>query len=326
MKTVAIIAGGPSSEAAVSRTSAVAVRGALETAGYEPLVLELDTTLPARLAELGPAAVFPVAHGPQGEDGCLQGLLEVLALPYVGCDVRASALAASKPDAKLYFRQAGLPVADDRLIARGDDLAVAAREARMRLGRSVVVKPAAGGSAIGVSRVTSEDDDAVLVAALTRALNVDPLALVERWMVGQEITCGVLDVDERGPVALPPTAITSRAADWYDFTSRYAPGGSAHECPAQLPSPVIRRIQSVAEQGFRALGARDLGRLDYVVAADGTVTLLELNSLPGMTATSLFPEAAAVAGIPFPQLCSQLVERAIARPPRIPPVAVPMPE
>jgi D-alanine-D-alanine ligase len=249
----------------------------------------------------------------------------VLALPYVGCNVRASALAASKPHAKVHFRDAGLPLAREAIVMRGEDPAAAARSARVQLGGSVVVKPAGGGSAIGVTRVSHHDDDDALIAAVTRALQVDDQVLIEEWVFGREVTCGILDVDDAGPRALPPTLITSRAADWYDFTSRYASGGSAHQCPAPFAPPLLERIQSIAVQGFRALGARDLGRLDFVVTDDGSVTLLELNTLPGMTATSLFPEAARAAGISFPDLCSQLVDRAASRPPRAAPDVVPMP-
>ena len=326
MTRIAVIAGGPSSEAAVSRTSAAAVHEALITSGHSPEILELDATLPARLAELAPEVVFPVTHGPVGEDGCLQGLLEVLALPYVGCDVRSSALAASKPHAKVHFRQAGLPLARELVVRRGDDPSKIATAAREVLGASVVVKPASGGSAIGVSRISRDDDDDVLARALAEALRFDVQVLVEERIDGHEVTCGILDVDDAGPRALPPTLITSQAADWYDFTSRYAPGGSAHQCPAPFAEPILDRIQSIAVQGFCALGARDLGRLDFVVTNDGSITLLELNSLPGMTATSLFPEAAGVAGIAFPELCSRLVRRASARPRRAAPDVIPMPK
>jgi len=326
MTRVAIIAGGPSSEAAVSRVSASAVQAALATAGHEPVVIELDRALPSRLLALAPEAAFPVTHGPVGEDGCLQGLLEVLGFRYVGCDVRASALAASKPHAKVHFSAAGLPVAPQIVLSRSDDLGAAAHRVRDALGERVVVKPASGGSAIGVTRIAPTDGPNRLVEALATALRVDDTVLVEQFFAGYEVTCGVLDVDETGPQALPPTLITSHAAEWYDFTSRYAEGGSSHQCPAPLDSSLLQRIQSIAVAGFRALGARDLGRLDFVVGRDNSVTLLELNTLPGMTATSLYPEAATVAGIPFPELCHRLVARALSRPLRQAPPVVPMPD
>jgi len=325
--SVAVVAGGPSSEANVSRTSARAVAAALSASGHRADVVELEPELSARLLSGAYDVVFPVTHGPLGEDGCLQGLLEVLDLPYVGPAVLSSALAASKPHAKAFFRLAGLPVPAEALVRRGEDLRRRAAEVRRELGRAVVAKPASGGSAIATSRIRETDDDDALVAALEAALAVDTTALVEAFVVGSEVTCGVLE-DDDGPRALPPTLILSKAADWYDFRSRYAAGGSEHECPAPLPEPVTRRVQDVAVAAFVALGCRDLSRVDFVVgegSAETAVTLLEVNTLPGMTATSLYPEAAAAAGIPFPELCDRLARRALARPRRERPKALEMP-
>jgi D-alanine-D-alanine ligase len=324
---VAVLAGGPSSEAEVSRVSAHAVAGALRQAGHRAQIVELDSKLPAALAAHPPDVVFPALHGPLGEDGCVQGLLEVLDLPYVGAGVMASALAASKPDAKLHFRAAGLPLAGEVLVRRGEDLRAAAHRVRERLGGAVVVKPASGGSAIGVSRITAEMPDSELVSALEGALVHGDGVLVERRIVGEEVTCGVLEDDDGTPVALPPTLIVAKASDWYDFKSRYGTGGSEHRCPAPFDPRLTRRIQVAAVAAHRALGVRDLSRVDFVVSpdADEPVILLEVNTLPGMTATSLFPEAAARAGIGFAELCDRLVRRAAARPRRRVPEAVPMP-
>jgi D-alanine-D-alanine ligase len=162
--SVAVIWGGPSSEAAVSRVSSEAVRAALDEGGHRARSVELDAGLCERLAAAKPDVVFPVTHGPLGEDGCLQGLLEVLGFVYVGSGVLASGLAASKPHAKVHFRAAGLPVAPEAIVVRGEETATVAAELRDTLGRAVVVKPAAGGSAIGVSRVKASDPDSVLRA------------------------------------------------------------------------------------------------------------------------------------------------------------------
>ncbi len=177
-----------------------------------------------------------------------------------------------------------------------------------------------------MTRVLGGEPEAALVAALERALAVGASALVERFAPGKEVTCGVLEDDAGIAAALPPTLILPRAADWYDFTSRYAPGGSEHRCPAPFDAQITRRIQDVAVAAHRAVGARDLSRVDFVVDdVAGVVTLLEVNTLPGMTATSLFPEAAAAAGHGFPDLCDRLVRRAHARPRREAPAVVPMP-
>jgi D-alanine-D-alanine ligase len=326
--SVAVIAGGPSAEAEVSRTSAAGVAAALVRRGHRVSTLELGQELAVALREGSIDVAFPVTHGPVGEDGCLQGLLEVLGIPYVGSGVLASALCMSKPHAKAVFREAGLPLAPGVAVRSVGDVKRRAVELRSELGRAVVVKPASGGSAIGVGRVRESDDDDALAGALKAAFAVDELVLVERFTPGREVTCGVLEDDSGVAQALPPTLILPRAADWYDFRSRYASAGSEHACPAPFDPALTARIQSIAVAAHRAVGARDLSRADFVVGEGDpmhAVTLLEVNTLPGMTATSLFPEAAAAAGVPFDDLCDRLLRRAFARPRRQAPAALPMP-
>lgn len=324
---IAVVCGGPSSEAAVSRASGRGVHQALIKAGYAAELLELGRDLPAGLLAGNFDAVFPTTHGPLGEDGCLQGLLEVLGLPYVGSAVLGSATAASKPAAKRCFREAVLPVAPERVVKRGELEGLDCDAVIAELGPALVVKPSGGGSSIGVQRLAAGSDGAALKEALLRSFEVDSEALIERFVTGLEVTCGVLETDA-GPQAFSPTLIHSEAAEWYDFKSRYGTGGSRHECPAPLPPERLDRIQQVAVAAFRAVSARDLGRMDFVVPLEPSedITLLEVNTLPGMTATSLYPEAAAVAGIGFPELCRRLVERAMARPPRYVPEEVPLPD
>ncbi len=316
----AVVCGGPSSEAAVSRVSAAAVRLALEEAGHKPELVELDADIVARLE--GFDVAFPVAHGPMGEDGCLQGLLEVLGIPYVGSGVLASSLAADKPRAKCVFRDRGLPVAAEVLVTPAElarDGARLVRELRASLGAAVVVKPVSGGSGIGVTPVSESATDADLRAALQEAFDVDPRVLVEALRPGHEVTCSVYE-PEGTALAMPPTLIRSKAAEWYDFQSRYGTGGSEHECPAPFSAALIAKIQQLAVRAHQAVGARDLSRADFVVDdASGDVTLLEVNTLPGMTATSLFPEAVGVYGVSFKDLCDVLVRRAHGRPPRFVP-------
>lgn len=323
---VAVIAGGPSTEASVSRASAAGVLRALGEAGHEAEIIELSATLPANLAARNYDVVFPVVHGRLGEDGCLQGLLEILGVPYVGSGVLASALAMSKPHAKAQFRLVGLPLARDVTVHKGEDTEAHAHRIREDLGRAVVVKPGAGGSAIGVEPIAADDTDEALAASLTRALGLDPVVLVEQLKNGKEVTCSVLE-DERGRAqALSPTLIVPQAAGWYDFRSKYAPSGSVHQCPPPFAGALVERIQAAAVLAHAVLGCRDLSRVDFVVDdASGEITLLEVNTLPGMTATSLFPEAAAVSGISFPALCDLLVRRAHCRPVLAAPAAPPMP-
>lgn len=309
-----VVYGGPSAEAAVSKVSADAVFRALQGLGYQCSLLELSANLAEELARAKVDAVVPATHGAMGEDGCLQGLLEVLGVPYSGSAVLASALAAHKGMAKRVFSDAGLPVAKGREVSRSTFTPATAAALRAELGGAVVVKPCSGGSAIGIGRIAESDPDERLNEALEAAFEVDPEVVVECFRKGDEVTCGVLEDETGFAVALPPTRILSKAADWYDFTSRYGTGGSEHQCPPPYAPALIERIQRVAVAAHRALRARDLSRVDFVVLPEtGEITLLEVNTLPGMTPTSLFPEAAAASGVDFATLCGRLAQRALAR-------------
>lgn len=324
--SVAVVQGGPSTEAEVSRASARAVAAALRAAGHRVAQIELDAFLADSIRTGGYDVVFPVVHGAVGEDGSLQGLLEVLDVPYVGSRVLASAVAMDKPTARVLFQAAGLPVARGKAYPRGDCLAIA-RAARAEVSGRVVVKPAAGGSAIAVARHDEAASDEDVARSIAAVLEKDEVVLVEHFARGREVTCGVLELG--GPaVALPPTEIESPGDAFYTYEARYAKGRSVHTCPAALPAPVFARVQEVALAAFRALGCRDLSRVDFVVGDAGdeaAVTLLEVNTLPGMTETSLYPEAAAASGRPFSDLVSALAWQAFARGPSRRNAAIPLP-
>jgi D-alanine-D-alanine ligase len=313
--SVAVVQGGPSTEAEVSRASARGVARALEEAGHHVVRLELDPFLPESLRTGGYDVVFPVVHGAVGEGGALQGLLEVLELPYVGSGVLASALAMHKRVARVVFAHAGLPVAKGVAVERGDARAAAERVLR-EVGTPLVVKPSSHGSAIGVERVAPGASLDEVARALEAVWMLDDFAVVEHFARGREVTCGVLERPH--PEALPPTEILSPSDPFYTYQARYTPGRSVHVCPVEVPAAVVSRIQQVAVAAHVALGCRDLSRVDFVVgdgdAAD-VLTLLEVNTLPGMTSTSLYPEAAAVHGLPMPRWCDGLVVRAHARGP-----------
>jgi D-alanine-D-alanine ligase len=315
--SVAVVQGGPSTEAEVSRASARGVAAALQEAGHRVVRLELDARVAESLRTGGHDVVFPVVHGAVGEDGSLQGLLEVLDLPYVGSDVLGSALAMHKRVARVLFERAGLPVARGIVLRRGEGGArEAAERARREVGARVVVKPSSHGSAIGVSRLAEGAPLDDLAAAIEGVWAIDAYAVVEHFARGRELTCGVLELDRAE--ALPPTEILSPNDPFYTYEAKYAPGRSVHVCPAKLPAAVIARVQAVAVAAHAALGCRDLSRADFIVGDDGdhdAVTLLEVNTLPGMTATSLYPEAAAIHGLPMARWCDALVERAHARGP-----------
>ena len=325
--SVAVVQGGPSSEAEVSRASATAVAKALVAAGHAAVRIELDAWLGESLRTGGYDVVFPVVHGAVGEDGSLQGLLEVHEIPYVGSDVLASALAMNKVLARKLFDLAELPVANGIAARRLDERAdVAARRARDSVGRALVVKPAASGSAIGVTRLDDDATDEDVARAIEQVWALDDVALIERFVIGREVTCGVLDLEHgKRPVALPPTEIASPSDAFYTYAARYAPGRSVHTCPADIGEndPLVR---DYAVRAHLALGCRDLSRVDFVVGDEGECVLLEVNTMPGFTGTSLFPEAAAVAGISFPELCDKLVTTAQARGSRRRNTALPLPK
>jgi D-alanine-D-alanine ligase len=343
--SVAVVQGGPSTEAEVSRASAAGVAAALTEAGHRPVRLELDAFLAESLRTGGYDVVFPVAHGAVGEDGSLQGLLEVLELPYVGSGVLASALAMHKRMARVVFAQAGLPVARGIALRRRAEKSSgqeavrgAAERARAELGadHGIVVKPSSHGSAIGVTRLEADAPIEDVAGAIAAVWELDEFAIAEQFARGDEVTCGVLETgagDGEQTVALPPTTILAPNDPFYTYAARYAPGRSVHVCPSKLPPATLARVQEVAVAAHAALGCRDLSRVDFIVGAlreqspaqELAVTLLEVNTLPGMTATSLYPEAAAVRGMPMPRLCDALVQRAHARGPtmRLPPRPLP---
>jgi D-alanine-D-alanine ligase len=313
---VAVVCGGPSAEADVSRRSADGVVAALGRGGHSVTRHELDVNLATRLLAEQPDVVFPITHGTLGEDGCLQGLLEVLNLPYVGCGVLASAVAANKPVAKQIWREHGLPVVAELVVTRGEDVQAAASRARKSLGSALVVKPAQGGSAIGVYRVNAEQPISNFIAGIEAVLQMYNQALIEPMLRGVEVTCGVLEAVPGAPEAFPPTLIIPQLAEFYDFASKYAPGGSRHVCPAPFSREITSQVQDFSVRAHRAVGARDMSRVDFFVdesESPARVTLLEINTLPGMTATSLYPEAAAACGIDFAELCDRLVKVAYAR-------------
>lgn len=312
---IAVVQGGPSPEAEVSRASASAVAKALLSHGHHVERLELGPGLAPELARETWEVVFPVVHGTQGEDGCLQGLLEVLSLPYVGSDVRASAVSADKKVAKLFFAAAGINLAKDRLLdtsALSRDPSELLSALRAELGEAFLIKPVRGGSTLGMSRILSGDGPDQLASALQLGFAYDDLLLIEEFIHGQEVTCAVLDVAGKAQ-ALPPILVTAQATEWLDFQSKYQRGGCRHECPAPLPSSVTHGVLEAALAAHRAVGARDLSRSDFLLTAEGRLVLLEINTLPGMTERSLFPDAARVAGIPFPELVERLVNAAYKR-------------
>jgi len=293
--SIAVVMGGRSVESDISRATGRAVAAALGDEGFRVTPIEAGADLPARLAEACPDAVFNALHGRWGEDGCAQGIFEWLRLPYTHSGVLASALAMDKARARGVFRAAGLPVAEGLLAPRE---AVAARH---QLDPPYVVKPNNEGSSVGVIIVPEGAN-----APPRPAVDAPATLLVEAFVPGRELTVTVMG--ER------PLAVTDIIAEgWYDYTAKYRPGASRHLLPAELPATVNDRCLEIALEAHRALGCRGVSRADLrwdeARGAEGLV-LLEVNTQPGMTETSLVPEQAAHRGISMPALCRWIVEDA----------------
>ncbi|HJL60594.1 MAG TPA: D-alanine--D-alanine ligase [Pseudomonadales bacterium] len=306
---IAVINGGNSAEAEVSRSSARGVVKALK-ASYDTVEsIELNTLITQTLAAFSPDVVVPILHGPPGEDGTLQGFLEILGHTYVGSGVRASAAAMDKVLAKQVFREANLPLAKQIVVSGQSSAAETVAQIVSQLGTYVVVKPATQGSALGVTLVDNESE---LYGAIELASELDDHLLVEERIDGREITVGIIDTDH-GPEAFPVIEITTPEDSWYDYEHRYSEGYSQHIVPAALTPTQTSRLQQIAIDAHVGLGCRDLSRADFVVANDKEEYLLEVNTLPGMTPTSLYPDGAAAYGMSFEELVSYLVERAANR-------------
>jgi D-alanine-D-alanine ligase len=301
--------GGASLEAEVSRVSANEVAKALAEKAHRVTLVELNENVALELNRQHPDVVFPALHGPPGEDGTVQGMLEMLNLPYVGSNVHGSAVAMDKGVAKTIFRQAGLPVAEDVVVLPGTDPDAAAVEIAERLGERIVVKPASQGSAIGVTRLANGGDPREAVAQALKLGSV----LIEPFVMGREITVGVLDLFGQEAVPFPVIEIRTATDEWYDYVNRYKVGGSEHVIPAPLPDAVNAELQRIAVVAHQSLGLRDLSRADFIVADDDAITLLEVNTLPGMTPTSLYPDGARAMEIDFPDLLDALVRSAVER-------------
>jgi D-alanine-D-alanine ligase len=304
MTRVAVLYGGMSAEREVSLSSGRQVIAALRDGGFEVTPIEVGTDLRAVIAALDPApdAVFNALHGRFGEDGAIQGVLDWLGIPYTHSGVRASALAMDKAAAKAVFAAAGLPVAAGRVVA------IAEIADADPLPRPYVVKPVNEGSSVGVSIIRAGDNRR---AAVVETWRYGPTAMVEEYVPGRELTVGVM-----GDRALAVTEIAPRHG-FYDYESKYADGGSRHIVPAQLHPKAYAQALDVALAAHRALGCRGASRADFryddTGGEPGRLVLLEVNTQPGLTPTSLLPEQAAHLGMSFAELCAWMVEHAACR-------------
>ena len=304
-KHVAVLHGGWSSERPVSLSSGTACADALEAAGYRVTRVDVDRSVARTLEELRPDVAFNALHGPDGEDGTIQGILEILEIPYTHSGVMASALAMDKERAKIVAKRAGVPVAPSTVMHRLE----AAKKHAMT--PPYVVKPVREGSSFGVMIVGRD------LSNPPQELFSDDWAfgddvMVERYVGGRELTCSVM-----GDVALGVTEIQAADGGWYDYHAKYAEGGSRHVLPAELKRSVYQDIQMLSLKAHRAIGCRGVSRSDFRlddgVGGSGELVWLEVNTQPGMTPTSLTPEQGLHAGHSFEELVSWMVEDASCR-------------
>ncbi|WP_371154465.1 D-alanine--D-alanine ligase [Jannaschia sp. 2305UL9-9] len=292
---VAVLMGGPSSEREVSLSTAFGCAEALRGEGYRVTELDAGPDVVADLRAIGADVVFNALHGRWGEDGCIQGLLEWLRMPYTHSGVLASATAMDKARSKDVFAAAGLPIVESRIVPKAHAMADHV------LPTPYVIKPNNEGSSVGIYIVEAGANRPPVLAD-----TMPETVMVETYAPGRELTCTVL-----GEAALTVTEIVTDG--WYDYDAKYAEGGSSHVVPAEVPAEIFRACQDYALRAHRALGCRSISRTDFRWDAerglDGLI-LLETNTQPGMTPTSLTPEQAQHAGITFGQLCARLVEDA----------------
>jgi D-alanine-D-alanine ligase len=320
---VAVLHGGRSSEHSVSLASAESAIGGVAAAGHEvlPVLLERggawrgpDGT-PLRLTPggglLGADVAFPVLHGPFGEDGTVQGLLELLDVPYVGAGVLASSLCMDKVVFKDVLAAAGVPQVDYAAVRerRWRSAPDEVRAELARLGLPLFVKPARLGSSVGIAKVRTA---AELDAALEGAFGHDPLVIAEAFSAGAEVECAVMGLYE-AEASVPGEVVLLKGAEWYDYEAKYSEGGVELRVPARIPDAAVADVRRLAVDTFLRVGCAGLARVDFFVEDGGRVLVNELNTLPGMTPTSAFPKLWEAAGVSWPQACDRLLALALER-------------
>ena len=300
--SIALLSGGISSERDVSIASGNQVYEVLDRDKYEVIRYDPKTDLPKLVADAASIdAALIILHGPYGEDGTVQGLLDLLDIPYQGSGVLGSAIGMNKLVSKQLYKSAGIPMAPDMTFKSID--MIETRAVVDQLGMPLVIKPVTSGSSIGLSIVKSED---ALNDALEKAFAEDHEVLIESYIKGVELTGGVIGNEELQ--ALPIVEIIpGEEFDFFDYTAKYTPGATEEICPARIDEATTQKAQSYAKMAHRALCCKGYSRTDMILA-DGELYVLETNTIPGMTPTSLLPQAAQAAGIDFSRLLDKLIE------------------
>ncbi|MDN3653566.1 D-alanine--D-alanine ligase [Thalassotalea ponticola] len=296
---IAVLYGGQSAEREVSLASGAAVVAGLSAAGFKVTGIDTKHVALAQLVDMGIERVFIALHGRGGEDGCIQGALEYLGLPYTGSGVLGSALSMDKVRTKQIFAANALPTADFVVVNKEHHHDIDCAEILARLGNKVMVKPAKEGSSIGMSIARDAEQ---LARALATAFDYDQQVLVEAWLSGAEFTVAVL-----GDETLPPISMVTNN-EFYDYQAKYQSKTTQYLCPCGLDSVKEHELRQLALNAFRATGAQGWGRVDVMQDSHGNFNLLEVNTVPGMTETSLVPKAAKVAGLDFQQLVTRILQ------------------
>lgn len=297
---IVVLAGGPSCEREVSLSSGKAVFDALSSRGLSVRLLDPVGDFIRELKKEKVTIVFIALHGEFGEDGTLQGLLEEANIAYTGSGPGASELAFHKSKSQFIFKQAKLPVPEFYVSAEKDFSGASSS----KMNFPVVVKPSAAGSSFGVSVVFSASD---FQKACREAFRYSHEILVERYIRGRELTVGIL---EEKP--LPIVEVMARRS-FYDYEAKYKDAGTRYECPAKLEAGLARQLQKIAVHAHQALGCEVMSRADFILGGDGSVFLLEINTIPGLTGKSLLPKAAKAAGVDFPGLCVKILESSLKK-------------
>ncbi|MEN6351288.1 MAG: D-alanine--D-alanine ligase [Syntrophomonas sp.] len=305
MKKVLVLMGGTSEEREVSLRSGKAVADALQERGYQVETLDFNPRVLSEIEKINPDVVFIALHGKNGEDGTVQGYLELLGIPYTGSGVASSAICMNKLLTKKILCYEGLPTTDFEVIYRQDF--VLERTANIlleRFGLPLVIKPPTQGSSVGTSIVREENG---INQALELAFKFDDEVLVEKFIAGKELTVAV--IGNRLTTVLPIIEIASEN-EYYDYESKYTPGMSTHIIPARISEDLREKVEIICDRAYRALGCRGFSRIDFMVDGDDNPYILEVNTIPGMTSTSLIPDAGRAAGISFPELVDNVVKMA----------------
>jgi D-alanine-D-alanine ligase len=307
-RSVAVLMGGPSSEREVSLVSGRAVADALRHRNHPVTEIDFDQSSYAVLQELAPDIVFVTLHGRPGEDGTVQGMLEVLGIPYTGSDVFASALAIDKVRSRHFLQGHGIRLARGAHLAHLDELPRAMKDLKDQgVDVPLIVKPSQAGSSVGLTRVMKIED---LEKAVTKALEYSPEALIEECLPGPEVTVSI--IGNGHPIILPTIEIVSDKGI-YDYESKYTPGMSHHVIPPDIDPERVREAEEMAFRAYKRMGLSGCGRAEVMFDKELRPHFLEFNTIPGMTEVSLLPDAARAAGIEFGELCERLIGYSLDR-------------